>query len=117
MYLGLLEILLEISNCHNPALQFSVEISIALYVTYPCILFSFSVFTLQAKRDGYCHSQFSSAYTALFDQKFNQVGKVWRCFNDVALTQDPHSMLPVYDTVKNSPSLSSRTSDLLAITE
>ena len=53
---------------------------------------------------------------ALFDRKFNQVGKLWRCFYDVALTQDPDSKMYVYDTEKSSACLHSVTADLLAIT-
>ena len=81
--------------------------------------------TVQAKRDDYCQTQYSSApkegcgttLRALFDSKHNQVGKVWRCFYDVALTTDSKSELYVYDTVKNSNCMHSITDDLLAIND
>ena len=89
------------------------------------VLFSFSVSTVQVKRDDYCQNRYGSApnagcgttLRALFDSKFNQVGKVWRCFYDVALNTDSHSNLYVYDTVKSSNCLHSVTADLLAIND
>ena len=87
--------------------------------------FFFSVPTLQAKRDDYCQSRYSSnpssgcgtTLRALFDRKFNQVGRQWRCFYDAALARDSDSNLYVYDTVKNSLCMHSIEADLLAITE
>ena len=81
--------------------------------------------TVQAKRDDYCQNRYGVApkvncgttLKALFDSKLSQVGKVWRCFYDVALTTDPLSNMYVYDTVKNSGCLHSVTEDLLAIND
>ena len=89
------------------------------------VLFSFSVSTVQAKRDDYCQNRYGSTpkagcgttLRAMFDSKDTQVGKIWRCFYDVALTIDSHSKLYVYDTVKNSPCLHSISGDLLAIND
>ena len=55
---------------------------------------------------------------ALFDRKHNQIGKQWRCFYDVAVTQNPDSKLYTYDTGKNSECMhSNHEEELLAITE
>ena len=88
-------------------------------------LLFFLVSTVQAKRDDYCQTRYGSTPTAdcgttlraLFDSKPGQVGKVWRCYYDVALITDSHSSLQVYDTVKNSGCLHSVTGDLLAIND
>lgn len=83
------------------------------------------MFTVQAQRDDYCQTRYGSTPSAecgttlraLFDSKKSQVGKLWRCFYDVALTTDSHSNLQIYDTVKNSACLHSVTEDLLAIND
>jgi len=85
------------------------------------------VFTVQAKRDDYCQNRYGGApkagcgttpdLRALFDRKNTQVGKVWRCFYDKALTTDAKTELYVYDTVENSGCLHSITEDLLAIND
>lgn len=88
------------------------------------MVFLFLDAVIQAKRDQLCNERYPSnpesacgtTLMALFDRKFNQVGKVWRCFYDVALTQDPDSKMYVYDTEKSSTCLHSLTVDLLAIT-
>lgn len=89
------------------------------------ILFMSLVSTVQAKRDAYCQSRYSSNLTpncgttlrAVFDRKHSQVGKLWRCFYDAALTQDSHSRLYVYDTAKSSTCMHSVEGDLLALVE
>ena len=76
--------------------------------------------TVQAARDAYCRSRYSdpacgTTITAAFDREFNQVGKRWRCYYDIALTTDSHTQLPIYDTDTNSECLHSIETDLLAL--
>ena len=78
--------------------------------------------TVLAARDAYCGSRYSdpacgTTIKAAFDREFNQVGKRWRCYYDIALTPDSLTQLPVYDTDTNSECLQSIETDLLAVVE